>query len=145
LYDLALHLRLEHESAYNNIDSNTIPATRGDFKVNFQTIYENGGIIIKCNDCTYLCNIDTINAMEINKHAKTPQNELITNGLKGNGLKETNENGSVAYGYYTIKYQNILSFICCECNYRNKDSFGRFKDHTCIDTHTDFISEKVRN
>jgi Pyruvate/2-oxoacid:ferredoxin oxidoreductase delta subunit len=102
LYDLAAHLRLEHESAYNNIDSNTISATRGEYKVNFQTIYENGVIIIKCNDCTYFCKGDTINPLVINKHAETHQNKPINKGLKGKGLRELNEDVGVAFGYYTI-------------------------------------------
>ena len=83
--------------------------------------------------------------MEINKHAKSHQNKPIIKELKGKGFNELNDDGCVAFDYYTIKHQNILSFICCECNYCNKASFGRFKDHTCIDTHTDFISKRVSN
>jgi hypothetical protein len=145
LYELALHLRLEHESAFNNIDPISIPPTKVAYKVNFHTTSEYGQIIIKCNDCKCQFNSHKINAMDIIKHAKSHQETPVNKELKGKGFYELNADGSLAFEYFTIKHQNILSFICCECNFYSNANFSQLRNHICIDTHKDFISEKVSN
>lgn len=109
--------------------------------INFTTQIENNKIIIKCNDCAFECNQEDV--LKINEHAKTHAalyEQKINDKFNGTIVK------TLGCLYYTFRNQNILYFVCINCDSCSK-RFDTFMKHYCTVKKSVFltsVSKKIK-